>query len=45
MHLANFTPGSHSVTEERMGTNADQDEMEQKTQHNEPLSSNFIHSF
>jgi hypothetical protein len=31
MNLANFTPGSHWVTEERMGVNADQDEMKHKT--------------
>jgi len=28
-----------------MGTNADQEEMKQKTQDTEPFSSNFIHSF
>jgi hypothetical protein len=44
MNLANSTAGSQWVMEKRMGTNADQDEMKQKTQDTGPLSSNYIHS-
>jgi len=43
MNLANFTPGREWVTEGRMGTNAEQEEMKQQTHDTEPLSSNFIH--